>query len=119
VEGVIVSINSGLISVFPPLFLVSSYVIILVNLRNHSAEGRHKALSTCASHILVVVLFFGPATFIYMRPSSSFTGDKLVAVFYTVITPMLNPIIYTLRNAEVKNAMGKFWVKKKSSVVEK
>jgi olfactory receptor len=119
VEGVIVSINSGLISVFPPLLLVSSYVIILVNLRNHSAEGRHKALSTCASHILVVVLFFGPATFIYMRPSSSFTGDKLVAVFYTVITPMLNPIIYTLRNAEVKNAMGKFWVKKESSVVGK
>jgi olfactory receptor len=119
VEGVIVSVNSGLISVFPPLLLVSSYVIILVNLRNHSAEGRHKALSTCASHILVVVLFFGPATFIYMRPSSSFTGDKLVAVFYTVITPMLNPIIYTLRNAEVKNAMGKFWVKKESSVVGK
>jgi olfactory receptor len=54
-----------------------------------------------------------------MRPSSTFSGDKLVAVFYTVITPMLNPIIYTLRNAEVKNAMGKFWVKKKSSVVEK
>jgi olfactory receptor len=49
-----------------------------------------------------------------MRPSSSCTGEKLVAVFYTVITPMLNPIIYTLRNAEVKNAMGKFWSKRRA-----
>ncbi|XP_008591501.1 PREDICTED: olfactory receptor 4B1-like [Galeopterus variegatus] len=118
VEGVIVLANSGLISVFSFLILVSSYIVILVNQRNHSAEGRRKALSTCASHITVVILFFGPAIFLYMRPSSTFTEDKLVAVFYTVITPMLNPIIYILRNAEVKIAMRRLWGKKVNSGVE-
>ncbi|XP_006865197.1 PREDICTED: olfactory receptor 4B1-like [Chrysochloris asiatica] len=118
VDGVIILAISGLISVISFLILVSSYIVILVNLRNHSAEGRRKALSTCASHITVVILFFGPAIFLYMRPSSTFTADKLVAVFYTVITPMLNPIIYTLRNAEVKNAMRRLWGKKVNSGVE-
>ncbi|XP_006896734.1 PREDICTED: olfactory receptor 4B1-like [Elephantulus edwardii] len=117
-EGVIVLANSGLISVISFLLLVSSYIVILVHLRNHSAEGRRKALSTCASHITVVVLFFGPAIFLYMRPSSTFTEDKLVALFYTVITPMLNPIIYTLRNTEVKNAMRRLWKKNVNSGVE-
>ncbi|XP_047374292.1 olfactory receptor 4B1-like [Sciurus carolinensis] len=114
VEGIVVLANSGLISVLSLIILVSSYIIILSSLRNHSAEGRRKALSTCASHITVVILFFGPAIFLYMRPSSSFTVDKLVAVFYTVITPMLNPIIYTLRNAEVKIAMRKLWGRRNS-----
>ncbi|KAM5184379.1 olfactory receptor 4B13 isoform 2-T2 [Callospermophilus lateralis] len=118
VEGVVVLANSGLISVFSLVILVTSYIVILFNLRNRSAEGRRKALSTCASHITVVILFFGPAIFIYTRPSTTFTVDKLVAVFYTVITPMLNPIIYTLRNSEVKNAIRKLWGKKVNSRIE-
>uniref|UniRef100_A0A286XVW6 G-protein coupled receptors family 1 profile domain-containing protein n=1 Tax=Cavia porcellus TaxID=10141 RepID=A0A286XVW6_CAVPO len=100
---------NGLMSVLSLLILVCSYIVMLVSLRNHSAEGRHKALSIYASHITVVILCYRPATFLYMRGSSTFTRDKLVAVFYSVITPMVNRIIYTLRNAEVKIAMRKLW----------
>ncbi|KAM9221830.1 LOW QUALITY PROTEIN: olfactory receptor 4B1-like [Dugong dugon] len=118
VEGVIVLTNSGLISVISILILVSSHVIILVNLRSHSAEGRHKALSTCASHITVFILFFGPAIFLYTRPSSTFTEDKLVVILCVIITPMLNPIIYTFRNTEVKNNTRRLWGKKVNAGVE-
>ncbi|XP_036619460.1 olfactory receptor 4B1-like [Trichosurus vulpecula] len=114
VAGIIVFASGGLIGVILFVFLISSYVVILVHLRNQSAEGRRKALSTCASHITVVILFFGPAIFLYLRPSSTFSEDKHVAVFYTMITPMLNPIIYTLRNAEVKIAVKMLWRKKVS-----
>ncbi|KAG3285302.1 hypothetical protein H1C71_008899 [Ictidomys tridecemlineatus] len=76
VEGIVVLANSGLISIFSLAILVSSYIVILFTLRNRPAEGRRKALSTCASHITVVILFFGPAIFIYMRPSSTFTVDN-------------------------------------------
>jgi olfactory receptor len=113
-EGFIVMANSGLISIVSLFILVSSYAVILISLRKRSAEGRRKALSTCASHITVVILFFVPGAFIYMRPSSTFTEDKLVSVFYTVITPMLNPIVYTLRNTEMKNAIRMSWKQKDS-----
>uniref|UniRef100_A0A8C8SN65 Olfactory receptor n=1 Tax=Pelusios castaneus TaxID=367368 RepID=A0A8C8SN65_9SAUR len=108
--GVMVVANTGMISLSCFFVLIVSYIIILVSLRTRSSKGRHKALSTCASHITVVIIFFGPCIFMYLRPSTTFSEDKMVTVFYTIITPMLNPLIYTLRNEEVKNdSMKKLW----------
>ncbi|XP_067151485.1 olfactory receptor 4S2-like, partial [Apteryx mantelli] len=109
VVGVIVVANSGMISLVSFFILVTSYIVILFSLKRRTSEARYKALSTCGSHITVVILFFGPCTFTYIRPSSNLSEDKRVAVFYNVITPMLNPLIYTLRNEEVKSAMRKLW----------
>ncbi|EAW66372.1 olfactory receptor family 4 subfamily E member 2 [Homo sapiens] len=103
--GILIVTNSGTISLSCFLAVVTSYMVILVSLRKHSAEGRRKALSTCSAHFMVVALFFGPCIFIYTRPDTSFSIDKVVSVFYTVVTPLLNPFIYTLRNEEVKSAM--------------
>ena len=94
----------------PFLLIIYSYVRILVAvLVMPSPEGRHKAFSTCSSHLLVVTLFFGSGSITYLRPKSSHLPgmDKLLALFYTAVTSMLNPIIYSLRNKEVKAALRK------------
>ena len=107
VIGVLVLANGGLMCIILFLLLLVSYGVILHSLKNLSQEGKQKALQTCGSHITVVVCFFVPCIFMYARPAKTFPNDKLLSVFYTIITPMLNPLIYSLRNSELTNAMKK------------
>nr|XP_048285768.1 olfactory receptor 5B12-like [Myodes glareolus] len=97
--------------VFALLVILNSYLLIFIAiLRMHSTEGRKKAFSTCTSHLTTVFLFYGTIIFMYLQPNSSHSmdRDKMASVFYTMIIPMLNPLVYSLRNKEVKSAFKKF-----------
>ncbi|XP_061477677.1 olfactory receptor 1361-like [Rhineura floridana] len=109
-EGALI-VNGALV------FIVLSYArILMAVLRVPSAEGKRKAFSTCGSHLTVVSLFYGTVIWVYFQPSSSFSAenDTLAAIMYTMVIPMLNPFIYTLRNDKMKEALKKFFGSKVS-----
>ncbi|XP_058410940.1 olfactory receptor 5V1-like [Diceros bicornis minor] len=92
----------------PFLCIILSYLYIVSTiLRISSSEGRQKAFSTCASHLIIVLLYYGSSIFTYVRPISTYSleKDRLISVLYSVVTPMLNPIIYSLRNRDIKEAV--------------
>ncbi|XP_001377126.4 olfactory receptor 5B2 [Monodelphis domestica] len=106
----IIFILGSLNGSFTFLVIFVSYLFIFITvLKIRSADGRQKAFSTCASHLTAVFIFYGTCTFMYFRPSSSHSmdSDKMVSVFYTMVIPMLNPLIYSLRNKDVKNSFRK------------
>nr|AAL60926.1 olfactory receptor MOR171-5 [Mus musculus] len=101
----------GTLNIFVPILtIITSYIFIIASiLRIRSTEGRSKAFSTCSSHILAVAVFFGSLAFMYLQPSSVSSMDqgKVSSVFYTIVVPMLNPLIYSLRNKDVAVALKK------------
>ncbi|XP_077345304.1 olfactory receptor 13C3-like [Lithobates pipiens] len=107
VNNIVTLVGGSILLLIPLCLILFSYIqIFLVTVRLPS--GRYKAFSTCISHLIVVTIFYGTAIFMYMRPRHSGTEviDKMVSVFYTIFTPMLNPLIYSLRNKDVQKALG-------------
>ncbi|XP_004418453.1 PREDICTED: olfactory receptor 10A3-like [Ceratotherium simum simum] len=104
-----------LIVVVPFLLILLSYVrILFAILKMPSTTGRQKAFSTCASHLTSVTLFYGTANMTYLQPKSGYSPEtkKLMSLAYTLLTPLLNPLIYSLRNSEMKRALMKLWRRK-------
>ncbi|KAM5225909.1 olfactory receptor 10AG1-like [Hipposideros larvatus] len=115
IHEVLVYVVTMLVVAVPFVLILASYSkIIFTILRLPTARGQAKVFSTCSSHLLVVLLFFGSATITYLRPKSSHSAgmDKLLSLFYTIVTPMFNPMIYSLRNKEVIAALRKLLLKK-------
>ena len=115
---IIISIFAGSTLVVSLITISVSYVSILSTiLKITSTAGKQKAFSTCASHLLSVTIFYGTAIFTYVKPNKSYSlgKDQVVSVFYSIVIPMLNPLIYSLRNKEVKNALSRVLQKRKCS----
>ncbi|NXP15021.1 O1052 protein, partial [Thinocorus orbignyianus] len=106
---------SGLIATSTLLSVIISYLSIFFSMMRMSSKSRHKAFSTCASHLTAVTLFYGPVSLSHVQPSSKYSleREKISAVFYTLVVPMLNPLIYSLRNKEVKKALRRVMGRKK------
>ncbi|NP_001377337.1 olfactory receptor family 13 subfamily J member 1G [Bos taurus] len=112
ISEVFLLVGAILLLPVPLAFICLSYTLILATtLRVPSAAGRHKAFSTCSAHLAVVMLFYGTVIFMYMKPKSkeAHISDEVFTVLYAVVTPMLNPVIYSLKNKEVKEAARKVW----------
>ncbi|XP_041522569.1 olfactory receptor 484 [Microtus oregoni] len=108
VSAVVTSFSAASVTMITVLVIAVSYTYILITiLKMRSTEGRQKAFSTCTSHLTAVTLFYGTITFIYVMPNSNYSTDqnKVLSVFYMVVIPMLNPLIYSLRNNEIKGAL--------------
>ncbi|XP_006877666.1 PREDICTED: olfactory receptor 8H1-like [Chrysochloris asiatica] len=115
---IIIFIFAGITLVASLIIVSMSYVPILSTiLKINSTAGKRKAFSTCASHLLGVTIFYGAMIFTYLKPNSSYTlgKDQVASVFYTIVVPMLNPLIYSLRNKEVKNALIRVMQKTQST----
>ena len=112
ISEVFLLVGAILLLPVPLAFICLSYTLILATtLRVPSAAGRRKAFSTCSAHLAVVMLFYGTVIFMYMKPKSKEAriSDEVFTVLYAVVAPMLNPVIYSLRNKEVKEAARKVW----------
>ncbi|XP_025936425.1 olfactory receptor 4M1-like [Apteryx rowi] len=100
-------LNNGAVIIMSFALLLISYTVLLLKLQAQSSKGKSKVASNCVSHIIVVFVMCGPATYIYGLPFQTVPMEKIVAVFHTVIFPLTNPMIYTLRNREIKSSMWK------------
>ncbi|XP_060118493.1 olfactory receptor 5AR1-like isoform X2 [Heteronotia binoei] len=116
-EVIIFILATTIILVSTLIILMSYFYIVTAIIQINSATGRFKAFSTCASHLTAVTMFHGTLLFMYMRPKSQYSTDqdKMASIFYTLMIPMLNPLIYSLRNTEVKNALKRSLEKKNIS----
>ncbi|XP_059530877.1 olfactory receptor 10J1-like [Myotis daubentonii] len=114
-HDIITFIISSLVIVVPMGLVFISYILIISTiLKIASSEGQKKAFATCASHLIVVIVHYGCASIAYLKPESENTKDQdqLISVTYTIFTPLLNPVVYTLRNKEVKNALHRAFIRK-------
>ncbi|XP_032067950.1 olfactory receptor 8H1-like [Thamnophis elegans] len=115
VTEMIISLLAGYTTLASLVIILLTYILILSTiLKIRSAQGRRKAFSTCTSHLTAVSVFYGTLIFTYLRPNASYSlgQDQVASVFYTVVVPMLNPMIYSLRNKEVKEALIRVWHRK-------